>query len=330
MRPRVVTPFVACYPESPLSANPSSPLDFYQHQTFPSIMTPTPPLSAGPVEGKTFTFPPLEQNKNKSSHACCSPVSDKSRQQQSSPPPPYAHPESLHSILRNSPLPPRTSLSPKRQSQRLDEKPARRVGYESPLTQEIITNKYTKSHIDLLLDDASPSPSSPFTLADASDIPRSAFTANEIQDGGQTPGPMEDMERKMSRFTTTSSPMAGGIRKRKRKEKKRNWVWTIGKEEDEGDDDEVGGAIAALRAEAAARKAAAHQRVLHFQAEVAPVPSIEVQDTDVCMADADLRGSKLTLTSASLPVVSGLEPEAKTPVGPVTSADTPSLELVSC
>lgn len=48
--------------------------------------------------------------------------------------------------------------------------------------------------------------------------------------------------------TTTGSPT--GIRKRRRKERSRRWVWTIGTQDGDEDEFEVGGAIAALRAAA--------------------------------------------------------------------------------
>jgi len=76
----------------------------------------------------------------------------------------------------------------------------------------------------------------------------------ETRDGGMTPGPLEDMRRKMAGLGT-SSPLtaSAGIRKRKRKEKRRHWTWTINQDDDP--DEEVGGAIAALRAAEAAAKA---------------------------------------------------------------------------
>lgn len=46
----------------------------------------------------------------------------------------------------------------------------------------------------------------------------------------------------------TGSPT--GIRKRRRKERSRRWVWTIGTQEGDEDEAEMGGAIAALRAAA--------------------------------------------------------------------------------
>lgn len=135
------------------------------------------------------------------------------------------------------------------------------MGYNNPLTQTIITNKYTKSHIDLLVEEASPaSPSfSPIGGDRAINI-KQAFSPNEIENGGQTPGPFEDMRRKLAALSgsaaTLSPSETGGIRKRKRKEKKRQWVWTIGvADEEEEDDERIGGAIAASRAEAAFTRA---------------------------------------------------------------------------
>lgn len=359
-------------------------------------MTPTPPLSAGPADGKVFVFPgpkpdlsvvkmygaqlqnqtlsspqstqfqsmhvqPPAQSQTQSetqpqpaqqSQAAQKPTPKLSIQAQKCISPieqrkffPYAHPNTLHSILRNSPLPPRTALSPRRQSQRLAEKALLRVGYESPLEQEIVTNKYTKSHIDLLLEDASPL--SPLDVARAA-----AFTANELQDGGQTPGPMEDMERRLSKFSTALSPLSAGVKKRsKRKEKKRQWVWTIGREEEEGDDEEVGGAIAALRE--AKRKTPevevkpvqaqveevmkpdvreeAMKPELHVQVEEitqpevmvtceqTPTPSVERDaDGDEAMSDAES-----VVTTGSLSILD----DVKTPVGPVKKRDTPIPEL---
>lgn len=135
------------------------------------------------------------------------------------------------------------------------------MGYNNPLTQTIITNKYTKSHIDLLVEEASPaSPSfSPIGVDRAINI-KQAFSPNEIENGGQTPGPFEDMRRKLAALSGGAAALSpsetGGIRKRKRKEKKRQWVWTIGvADEEEEDDERIGGAIAASRAEAASARA---------------------------------------------------------------------------
>ncbi|EKJ78859.1 hypothetical protein FPSE_01002 [Fusarium pseudograminearum CS3096] len=263
---RVVTPYVASYPETPSSDTAPSPHPGLEIN-YPSTMTATPPLSAGPVDShtsKAFSFSPADisaapvhkSHLHVEKRTLTRPTSLAELATQA----PYTHPRSLHSILRNSPLPPPTAIpppSPRRQSRRLQDKANRRVCYNNPLTQEIVTNKYTKSHIDLLVEEASPHspPCVPPQPQNAIDLAL-AFMPNEIQDGGQTPGPFEDMRRRMTGLgvpSTPSSPMspAGprGISKRKKREKKRRWVWTIGQEEE--DDEHVGGSIAALRAEAA-------------------------------------------------------------------------------
>lgn len=201
---------------------------------------------------------------------------------------------SLHSILRNSPLPPptaRTPISPRRQSARLAEKAARRVGYESPIERVITTNQYVKSHIDLLADEASPASStaSPVTATAAAEAQGSqgqedmvldltmAYTRDETRDGGTTPGPFEEVRRRMAGLVTRTptSPSAGhglgspaGVRKRKKKDTKRRWVWTIGTQEDDLDDREVGGALAAIRAAARAQAAGV---------QAAPAPAVVVE-----------------------------------------------------
>ncbi|KAF3359530.1 hypothetical protein VdG1_02085 [Verticillium dahliae VDG1] len=238
---RIQTPYAAPYPETPLTANPASPSAM--EAFFPSIMTATPPLSAGPVEPtdpKVFTFG--------------------------------------------------TTEAPK--------KAARRVAYNSPIEQTIITNKYTKSHIDLLIDDISPrSPALPGQDPDTVLDLALAFTSDETRDGGQTPGPFEEMRRRMAGLVATTptalSPSGpGGVRKRRKKEKKRRWVWTIGQGED--GDEEVGGAMAAMRAVEA--KAASEppppitipSRGVQCLMEDLPTPSVETFDEceDVEMADS--------------------------------------------
>ncbi|ROV95082.1 hypothetical protein VSDG_05810 [Cytospora chrysosperma] len=203
---------------------------------------------------------------------------------------PYVRNRSLHSILRNSPLPPpsaRTPVSPRRQSLRLAEKAARRVGYESPIERVITTNQYVRSHIDLLAEeDASPASStaSPATATAAEAQERAqaqgpqddgggaavldvamAYTGDETRDGGATPGPFEEMRRRMAGLATRTPTSPGGsgggspagVRKRKRRDggggSKRRWVWTIGTQDDDLDDREVGGALAAIRAAARAQ-----------------------------------------------------------------------------
>lgn len=78
-----------------------------------------------------------------------------------------------------------------------------------------------------------------------------AYTGDETRDGGETPGPFEEMRRRMTGLGTETpihSPRPDGIRKRKRKEKRRKWVWTIGQDDEENES----GAIAALKAAAEA------------------------------------------------------------------------------
>ncbi|RYP22824.1 hypothetical protein DL767_008970 [Monosporascus sp. MG133] len=242
------TPLTAIYPDTPLSANPTSPAQ-QMDIVFPSQqMTATPPLSAGATEPsgrKFFSFPNTERDDR---GVPVSPARTRRRVMYapfgSAAKAPYSHNRSLHSILRNSPLPPasaKSPISPRRQSRRLQEKVARRVGYESPLTQTITTEKYTRSHIDLLVEEASPYTRSP-TVEDSERVldPAMAYSGDETRDGGQTPGPFEEMRRRMTGLGT-EPPVAlsprpdGGVRKRSssKKEKKRRWVWTIGNQDGE-------------------------------------------------------------------------------------------------
>ena len=294
---RVTTPYVANYPETPLSAHPSSPRPM--EIIYPSTMTATPPLSGtrDPTESKVFTFASRDGTEQVGSQPSASDVRRPSRQmatyriaKNNNMQPPYTQPRILHSILRNSPLPPRTAIpppSPRRQSLRLREKAARRVEYDSPLEQEIVTNKYTKSHIDLLTEEVSPSSpfSAPTTSEEVLDLAL-AFTPNEIQDGGQTPGPFEETRRRMAGVGRGSPPSPAGVRKRKKKEKKRRWVWTIG--QDDGDEEEeVGGAVAALRAEAArAKKAEEDVAMENRPTPVGPLPEISYTEVPTSSIDS--------------------------------------------
>ncbi|GAP92371.1 putative glucan -alpha-glucosidase [Rosellinia necatrix] len=249
---RVETPSTAL-PDTPLSANPFSPTQ-RREIVYPSTMTPTPPLSAGAIDSgkRVFTFTPIDTNHQR----MLSPPAKSSRRvsfasSSTIVKAPYSHNRSLHSILRNSPLQSSSAKSPggsRRQSVRLQERAARRVGYESPLTRTITTEKYTKSHIDLLVEEASPYTPSP--VLDDSDIDLTiAYSGDEITDGGQTPGPFEDMRRRMTGLGTEAlvlSPKSDGIQRRRRREKKRKWVWTIGRDDEEGECD----TLAALRAAA--------------------------------------------------------------------------------
>lgn len=302
------TPFAPPYLDTPLTAQPLSPGAAAPSFQFPSTMTATPPLSSGPVDDnapKPFSFsaedtagapaagaPPGAFSSSSWAPAfppssASTPTGGAARRRATLPLSvsgpasyglalPYVRNRSLHSILRNSPLPPptaKTPISPRRQSLRLAEKAARRVGYGSPIEQEITTNEYVRSHIDLLADEVSPrSASSPSGTTTASATPSDqmvldlamAYTGDETRDGGQTPGPFEEMRRRMAGLATrtptsptvpasSSGATPAGVRKRRRKDTKRRWVWTIGTQDEDADDREVGGAIAALRAAAASQ-----------------------------------------------------------------------------
>ncbi|KAH7015234.1 hypothetical protein EDB80DRAFT_864653 [Ilyonectria destructans] len=355
---RVVTPYVASYPETPLTAHATSPRPL--EINYPSAMTATPPLSAGPIDptaSKVFSFSAADVSAKSA---------ELSKVIRSEPPssvrravprnlaglglqPPYTHPRSLHSILRNSPLPPPSSIpppSPRRQSLRLQEKAAKKVGYNNPLTQDIVNNKYTKSHIDLLVEEASPHsppclPAPPQTSLDLA----LAFHPNEIQDGGQTPGPFEEMRRRMAGLgtgTPVASPVAapGGIRKRKRKEKKRRWVWTIGQDDD---DENAGGSIVALRTEPSNSKTVDEVKTpitaipIVQMPEITyletPTPSIEsadsasecqdveMSDSSSCLSEYEERG--LTPNEMDLDVKTPIAPHRHCSVVLDTNRDTP-------
>ncbi|POR38129.1 Uncharacterized protein TPAR_01676 [Tolypocladium paradoxum] len=339
--PRVFTPYVASYPETPLTALPDSPSKMEFH--YPSTMTATPPLSAGPTDScssNVFTFSSSDTSCTQSPRSHSSPVEGRAlrwRMGPCPPPglslqPPYTHPRSLHSILRNSPLPPRTAIpppSPRRQSVRLQEKAAKKVGYNSPLTQEITTNQYIRSHIDLLADDASPnSPAPPAEPENVLDVAL-AFTANEIQDGGQTPGPFEDMRRRMAGLghTPISPAEPGGARKRKRTDKKRQWVWTIGQDDD---DEDVGGAVAASRAKAgktcADSTAAKTTGVPEITFLETPTPSIESVSSVAGSVDVEMSDTGSVASSVDrrheLRGPSETELDLKTPTAPRQHGDS--------
>lgn len=334
---RVVTPYVASYPETPLTAQAVSPGKM--EIRFPSTMTATPPLSAGPVDAnasKVFSFSATDiamksMAQTRGTQPKCSTPT------RYNPPHklsglglqlPYTHPRSLHSILRNSPLPPVTVTSPsspRRQSRRLMEKAAKKVVYDTPLTRDITTNLYTKSHIDLLIEEASPAVSpnvqmQPETVLDLA----LAFTANEIEDGGQTPGPFEDMRRRMASLNSgsaASSPVgSGGIRKRKRKEKKRRWVWTIGQDDEENED--VGGAVAALRQEAARNNVGGDETKTPITAIPFPyhdevlTPSIESTDSGFESFDVEMSDTSSVVSEDRGLTPCDMDLDLQTPIAP--------------
>ncbi|ROW17076.1 hypothetical protein VPNG_01297 [Cytospora leucostoma] len=376
------TPYAVTYPETPLTAQPLSPGVAAPSIQIPSTMTATPPLSSGPIDDKDtkpFSFSAADtagaSTTTASSTATPSQPATTTTPSTSLPPPsvstpignsrrratvnldvsrscsglPYMRNRSLHSILRNSPLPPptaKTPISPRRQSARLAEKAARRVGYESPIERVITTNQYVKSHIDLLADEASPASStaSPVTATAAEaqgthgqedmvlDLTM-AYTGDETRDGGTTPGPFEEMRRRMAGLVTRTptSPGSGpglsspaGVRKRKKKDTKRRWVWTIGTQEDDLDDREVGGALAAIRAAARAQAAdvqapaAAPPTVVVEPAVQSPMeiltPSVEVceeadeaEGHDVIMSESEAEAETESVNAGGRPV--SLTPE---------------------
>ncbi|KAK2047604.1 hypothetical protein LZ31DRAFT_551181 [Colletotrichum somersetense] len=302
---RIQTPYAAVsYPETPLTAHPISP-GVTMEMTFPSTMTATPPLSAGPMDSngpQMFGFSPIDTKTPLTAIGITNLPEPRSKRKRnnlclSGSKLPYTHPRSLHSILRNSPLPPpsaKTPISPRRQSLRLQEKAARRVAYNSPIEQTIITETYTKSHIDLLTEDVSPASPTPAQEPNNVLDLAMAFTSDETRDGGMTPGPFEEMRRRMAGLAAsspTASPSAG-VRKRKRKEKKRRWVWTIGNQEE--DEENLGGAVAASRAAEAAGEISEPAQKRHAAPAVAvqacgdlPTPSVETFEEagDVDMSD---------------------------------------------
>ncbi|KAI2642252.1 hypothetical protein GGS21DRAFT_296751 [Xylaria nigripes] len=236
-------------PGTPSSSNPVSPSQ-QMDIVYPSTMTATPPISAGVVESgrKIFTFSSVDINHQP---AQLSPTAQARRRISFADiRAPYSHNRSLHSILRNSPLQSasaRSPSSPRKQSFRIKEKVERRVGYDSPLTQTITTEKYTKSHIDLFFEDASPYSPSPI-LEDSEmmlDLAM-AYTSEETRDGDIMSRSEEKKRRAMNVAAKTLVPSSrlDGIRKRKVKDRKRKWVWTIGIEDDESE----GVTFGALRA----------------------------------------------------------------------------------
>ncbi|RDW75573.1 hypothetical protein BP5796_06394 [Coleophoma crateriformis] len=223
-------PFSISYPESPATAHPET-------QKTETPFTYTPPQSAG-LSGPSRVFTFTAQTPEKAS---ASPRTPRRRATFTGnfQVAPYTHPRSLRSILRNSPLPPPSTVTPvtPRTSLRLANRATKKVGYNDPLTQTIITNKYTTSHIELLAEDEKHE-----AMADAAegvelvlDVTMAYNREDDTRDGGQTPGPFEEMRRRMAGLGSESDPETPGLRKRKRKDKKRKWVWTIGDESDDSD-----------------------------------------------------------------------------------------------
>lgn len=127
-------------------------------------------------------------------------------------------------------------MSPTRTSRRLADRAAKKLCFNNPLTQTITTKRYVKSHIDLLAEDASPYSATDSKAGTLENLDLTmAYNGDETRDGGQTPGPFEEMRRRMAGLDAESDSEAFGSKKRKRKVKNRQWVWTIGTNEDDPD-----------------------------------------------------------------------------------------------
>lgn len=74
----------------------------------------------------------------------------------------------------------------------------------------------------------------------------------ETRDGGQTPGPFEEMRRRMAGLGETAVGAGEeedrGRKRQRRSEKKRRWVWTIGNTEEDGNDEGKAGSVPATAA----------------------------------------------------------------------------------
>jgi len=239
-------PFSITYPDTPRSAFPSltPTTSLPEADTKPATaFVFTPPQSAGSDQPGVFKFAANIPNKSSSS----TPRTPRRRMTigNSLLAAPYTHPRSLHSILRNSPLPPRSSVTPatpSRVSMRIANRANKKVGYNDPLTQTITTNKYVKSHIDLLAEESPYSATEPEAEKMQTLELAMTYTGDETRDGGQTPGPFEEMRRRMAE----SGLETPGTRKRKRREKKRKWEWTITSTETDGEE-EVRTPVTAVR-----------------------------------------------------------------------------------
>lgn len=131
---------------------------------------------------------------------------------------------------------------------RIANRVGKKVGYNEPLTQTIVTNKYVKSHIELLAEDSPASAVDPEAESiDAALDVTMAYTGDETRDGGQTPGPFEEMRRRMAGLGGEQEQESPKTRRRKRREKKRKWVWTIGTNEDDEADPIIGTPTTAIR-----------------------------------------------------------------------------------
>lgn len=126
---------------------------------------------------------------------------------------------------------------------------------------------------------------------------------------------------------STASPSGPtGIKKRRKKEKRRQWRWTIGQENEEGDDN-ISGAEAAVRAAMRAKSEddmptplAINRSATYQQCPDVPTPTIESADSaddscDVVMSDAE-DSSRATSVDVECLALDDGEREGSTPVGP--------------
>ncbi|OBT69640.1 hypothetical protein VE03_00956 [Pseudogymnoascus sp. 23342-1-I1] len=207
----------------PQSAHPSSPSSTLATGTSTSTTTTAAPTTAPTTSRLRRTNVSITTTTLAPSPFPSSPRTPRRRATTGSSTPykaPYTHPRSLRSILRNSPLPARTAGG----AVATAEKGGRRVGYDNPLTQTITTERYVKSHVELLGEEEVGGEGEAAGEAETGIEAVMAYGAT--RDGGQTPGPFEEMRRRMAGLGEEE-----GGRKRKR-EKKRAWVWTIGVSED--------------------------------------------------------------------------------------------------
>jgi len=183
-----------------------------------------------------------------------------------------------------------TPVTPTRMSLRIATRAGKKVEYNDPLTQTITNRNYIKRHIDLLSEDSPHSATEPQSAT--SDILDQAmeYIGDETRDGGSTPGPFEEMRRRMA----DSGLETPARKKRKRKDKKRKWEWTITNTEamiEEGQDTEMTMTTMTERTPLTA-----------FKVEKTPNTAIFLRDmsvTDSEMSDAEGDPRRLSLGSAT-------------------------------
>ncbi|KAK1776970.1 hypothetical protein QBC45DRAFT_200124 [Copromyces sp. CBS 386.78] len=384
--PYLDTP-VTAQPMSPAIATAQSQM------MFPSAMTATPPLSAQPQEQngpRVFTFessnnnmtqpPSLTLNTTTTTSqasempSSCSETPRRRTTFSSNVKLPYTHPRSLRSILRNSPLC-QSPNSSRRQSLRLQEKAARRVAYNSPLCETITTSKYTKSHVDLLAEDSG-TPTTPTGAAKSMSSSSSsegscrscssssegeelldqtmAYTGNETRDGGQTPGPYEEMRRRMAGMHASTpislSPTSGGIRKQRgnaagrKREKKRRWVWTIGKDAEDAELEECGSPVVPWTARPELSNAVAEKRETAAVAMGVPMLAVpmppkgrartraqtQAQGAGQGQSEVSVAGNKAATAAAAVAATVALQlqiPKLPVPGRPTSRRLRPALSL---